>query len=305
MPTVLIIVAALVFVLLCVYTFPIPKASFRATYARVPEPAVTKLSTFRRENTSKRFKAGGVTWTYYDVGAENSTILFLHGMGGCGDIWFQQIEALKGRFRCIAVNYPPVPNLNLLRSGTIGILKHEKISRVSLVGSSMGGYLAQFLMAADPDLIHKAIWGNTFPPNQLIAQQARRGETFLPWVPDWAIMAGMRQHTERVLYPASGNSELVKAYLYEQTCGYLRKHDFIARCACLRQAFVPPDPEALRIPVLIIETDNDPVVDEKLRAMLKTTYPSAVVKTFHQAGHFPYLNRPEEYTHALEVFLQD
>ena len=304
MPTVLIIVAALVFVLLGVYTFPIPKASFRATYVRVPEPVVTNLSTFRRRNTPKRFKTGRITWIYYDVGAGNSAILFLHGMGGSGDIWFQQIERLKYRFRCIAVTYPPAPNLILLRSGILGILEQENISRVSLVGSSMGGYLAQFLMINDSALIQKAIWANTFSPNQFIAQQARRGAKYLPWLPEWAIMAGMRHHTERLLYSASGNSELVKAYLYEQTCGYLRKHDIIARCACLCQAFVPPDPEALEIPVLIIETDNDPIVDEKSRAMLKETYPSAAVKTFHQAGHFPYLNRPEEYTRALEEFLQ-
>jgi pimeloyl-ACP methyl ester carboxylesterase len=304
MPHGLIIVAAIVFILLGVYTFPIPKASFRATYAEVPEPVVANLSAFRRKNTFKRFKAGRLTWVYYDVGAKNDVILFLHGMGASGDIWFQQIETLKDRHRCIAVSYPPAPNLDLLRAGIIGILEQENISRLSVVGSSLGGYLAQFLMAKDPALIHKAIWGNTFPPNRFISQRAGRGVKYLPWLPECGILTGARHNTEKRLYPASGKSGLVKAYLYEQTCGDLRKRDIIARCACLCQTFVPPDPEALGIPVLIIESDNDPLVDEKLRSMLKTTYPSAVVKTFRQAGHFPYLNRPEDYTRSLEDFLQ-
>lgn len=99
-------------------------------------------------------------------------IFFLHGLASSGDIWFQQIEAMKDRFRCLAVSYPPPPNL-----------------------------------------------------------------------------------------------------------------------------------DQLGIPTLIIEADNDPLVDVGLREMLKTVYPSANVKTFHQAGHFPYLNRPEDYSRALLEFL--
>ena len=303
MPTLTITTLALALILLGVYAFPIPKASFRVIYSEVPETVVTALRSFRRCNPPKRFKAGSVTWRYHDAGAGENVLFFLHGMGGSGDIWFQQIEALKERFRCIAVTYPPLPNLDLLRFGILGILEQEKISRVNLVGSSMGGYLAQFLMARDPSLIRRAVFGNTFPPNAIISQRARMGARYLPWVPEWAIMAGMRRNTERVLYPAAGNSELVKAYLYEQTCGPMRKPDFIARCACLCQSFVLPDPRKLKIPALIVEADNDPLIDDDLRKMMRMAYPSAEVKTFRQAGHFPYLTRPDEYTCALAQFL--
>jgi pimeloyl-ACP methyl ester carboxylesterase len=57
------------------------------------------------------------------------------------------------------------------------------------------------------------------------------------------------------------------------------------------------------MPVLIIEADNDPIIEEKLREMLKTTYPSARIKTLHSVGHFPYLNQPEEYTQILLDFI--
>jgi pimeloyl-ACP methyl ester carboxylesterase len=303
MPTLIITTLAIALILLGVYAFPIPKASFRVIYSEVPEAVVTAVSSFRRRNPPKRFKDGRITWHYHDAGAGENVLLFLHGMGGSGDIWFQQIEALKERFRCIAVTYPPLPNLDLLRFGILGILEQEKISRINLVGSSMGGYLAQFLMAHDPSLIRKALFGNTFPPNAIIYKRARMGTRYLPWVPEWAIMAGMRRNTERVLYPAAGNSELVKAYLYEQTCGIMRKPDFIARCACLCQSFVLPDPRKLKIPALIVEADNDPLIDDDLRKMMRMAYPSAAVKTFRQAGHFPYLTRPDEYTCALAEFL--
>jgi pimeloyl-ACP methyl ester carboxylesterase len=122
-------------------------------------------------------------------------------------------------------------------------------------------------------------------------------------VPEWAILAGMRRNAERVLFPAAGGSELVKAYLYEQTCGPMRKPDLIARCACLCQRFTPPELDKLGITALVIDADNDPLVDAGLREMLRTAYPSAAVKSFDWAGHFPYLNRAAEYSETLDEFL--
>ena len=299
----IIIASALALVLLGVYAFPIPKASYRVIYSRVPAEVAAALSSFRRCCPLKQFNSGGATWRYHDSGKGEDAVVFLHGMGGSGDIWFQQIEALGGRFRCIAVTYPPLPNLDLLRFGILGILDQEKIPRAHLVGSSMGGYLAQFLAAKDPTRIRKVVLGNTFPPNEVIRRRARMGMRYLPWVPEWAVMAGMRRNAHRVLFPAAGNSQLVNAYLYEQTCGFMRKPDVIARCACLCQTFTPPDLNKLGIPALVIEADNDPMVDAGLRELLKATYPSAAVKTFNRAGHFPYLNRPDEYTESLVEFL--
>jgi len=299
----IIIASALALVLLGVYAFPIPKASFRVVYSGVPEDVVAALNSFRRCRPLKQFNFGGTTWRYHDSGNGEDAIVFLHGMGGSGDIWFQQIEALGERFRCIAVTYPPLPNLDLLRFGILGILDQAKIPRAHLVGSSMGGYLAQFLAAKDPTRIRKVVLGNTFPPNEVIRRRARMGMRYLPWVPEWAVMAGMRRNAQRVLFPAAGNSELVNAYLYEQTCGIMRKPNVIARCACLCQTFTPPDLNKLGIPALVIEADNDPMVDAGLRKLLKAAYPSAAVKTFNRAGHFPYLNRPAEYTESLDGFL--
>jgi pimeloyl-ACP methyl ester carboxylesterase len=303
MQTTAIIALALGLVLLGIYAFPLPTASSRVIYSKVPGAVVAALSSFRRRIPLKRFQAGRVTWHYLDAGAGRDAILFLHGMGGAGDIWFQQIEALRDAFRCIAVTYPPVAALDMLRSGILGILEQEGLSHVNVVGSSMGGYLAQYLAGSDPALVKKVVLGNTFPPNDLIPRRARLGVRYLPWVPEWAILAGVRKNTRRLLYPASGNSELVNAYLYEQTCGTMRKQDFIARCACLCQPFRPPDLDALGIPALIIASNNDPMVGADLQALLEKTYPSAAVKIFASAGHFPYLNRPEEFNRTLANFL--
>ena len=83
----------------------------------------------------------------------------------------------------------------------------------------------------------------------------------------------------------------------------MNKSQVVARYRCVIDSFVPADIQSSGIPVLIIEADNDPLLEERLREMLKTTYPSAEIKTLHGAGHFPYLNRADEYTKILGEFL--
>ena len=63
------------------------------------------------------------------------------------------------------------------------------------------------------------------------------------------------------------------------------------------------DPVASGIEVMIIDSDNDPLVEAKLRELLRDTYPSAVVHTFHGTGHFTYLSEPAQCAEVLSGFL--
>lgn len=104
-------------------------------------------------------------------------------------------------------------------------------------------------------------------------------------------------------YMAAGHSELVLAFLTELSIGRMSKAQFVARYHCVVERFVTADPRTLRIPLLIIESDNDSLVEPILRDQLKATYPRATVHTLHQIGHFPYLNEAERYTQLVEAFL--
>ena len=154
-------------------------------------------------------------------------------------------------------------------------------------------------------MIDSAVFANTFPPNDIMVEKTRQPGKILPFLPEWAVLLHLRQNATASIYPASGNSEIVLAYLMEQSHGMMTKKQFIARYRCCLDYFEPPASTVSRMPVLIIEADNDPLIEEQLREMLKTTYPSARIKTLHRVGHFPYLNQPEEYTLILLDFIGD
>jgi maspardin len=297
-------ILGLIFIIAIIYYFPSPANSFEKLYAKVPGEQRSSFKIFRLHHDLRGIDINDTEWSYLATGAGSKSIVFLHGMGGGYDIWWQQINHFKGDYRIISMSYPPLPTLAELSAGVIAILDREKIDRANMVGSSLGGYFAQYLVKNYPDRIEKAVFANTFPPNDIIAEKVGKLRPILPLLPEWMVMRNLRQTTQVTIYPASGHSELVRSYMLEQSYGMMNKAQFVARLRCVLDYFEPPDLDNLNIPVLIIEADNDPLVEKELREMLKATYPSIPFITFSQKGHFPYLNAPGEYNRALEQFFR-
>ncbi|RME83361.1 MAG: alpha/beta hydrolase [Caldilineae bacterium] len=290
-------------VLAGVYLWPVPRRDFEDLSARVPPEIRLSLLEFRQHYPPQRLNSEGRVWEYVALGEGPETVLFLHGMAGAYDIWWQQMEALAPDFRVLSLTYAQADSLAALADGVLAILAAEAVEVTNVVGSSLGGYLAQYLMATQPQRLRRVVLGNTFPPNEELARRNASLIRVLPWLPAWAVMRFFRRSFEQNIYPAADYSELVLAYLLEQAYGRMSKAQILGRARAVVEHFAPPDPAALGIPLLIIEADNDPLVPEKLREQLKTAYPSAQVHTLHAAGHFPYLNRPEAYTRILREFL--
>lgn len=292
----------LVVIVLGIYLYPVPKTSFEDLSAKVDPEIATSLLEFRQEHPLQHIEMDGVTWEFISFGQGDETVIFLHGMTGAADIWWQQMVALSDRYRVISVTYPPVDSLEAMSQGVMAILEQANVSTVNVVGSSLGGYFTQYLAANYPEKIDRAVFANTFPPNDLIAQKNKTIGALLPYLPEWLVMNVLRGSFEGDVYTASGNSELVLAYLLEQSYGRMTKAQVVGRFHCVVDPFTAPDIETLEIPVMIIEVDNDPLVEEILREQLKATYPGATVQTLHAVGHFPYLNAPDEYTALLDEF---
>lgn len=280
-----------------------PYKSFDELYAKVDKATVDSLLAFRQAHPVRTLELHGVKWEYLALGQSPETILFLHGMTGAYDIWWQQMEALQDRYRVISVTYPAVDNLEEMERAVMAILEAEGVNQFHMVGSSLGGYFAQFLVARHPERILSAVFANTFPPNDILAERNKTIGTVLPFLPEWLVMNFLSSSMRKNVFPASGNSELVLAFGLEQTYGRMSKAQVLGRYRCVVEPFEAPSMAALGIPVMIIEADNDPLVERALREQLKETYPTADVTTLSN-GHFPYLSMPKEYTSVLEAFWQ-
>jgi maspardin len=295
----------LAIVIAAIFLWPVPKKNFEDLAGKVDPATRQSLLAFRANHPIKAVQVDKLEWQYVEFGSGEKTILFLHGMTGADDIWWQQMEALSQQVRVISVTYPPADTLQAMSDGILHILDTEGVESVYVVGTSLGGYFVQYLVANHPDRIDKAVLANTFPPNDILRQKNEGLIKVLPILPNWLVMRVLRGSIVDSVYPASGNSELVLAYMLEQVSGRMSKAQVRARAQAVIEPFAPPDFERLGIPVMIIEADNDPLVEEALRQQLVATYPTAQVHTLHAVGHFPYLNRPDEYTRMLLDFFGD
>ena len=289
-------------VLIGIYLVPTPQKDALSLYDGADKKPVNELAAFRKLPI-RTINTQGYDWPYLVLGNGPKTILFLHGMTGGYDFWWQQMNTFSPDYRVISVTYPPVENLSDLGEGVMAILDKEKVARTVVVGSSLGGYLTQYLLATYPERVEKAVLGNTFPKNDTYEEQNHVRIRVASWLPEWALMSFLRQNLFKQVLPASENNPLAKAQLLENTYGRMSKAQFIARYQCVIDKFDPIDGTQSAIPLLIVESDNDPLVSPALRTTLKQYYTTAQVHTFHNKGHFPYLNAKDEYNTVLRDFL--
>ncbi|VAV89956.1 hypothetical protein MNBD_ACTINO01-50 [hydrothermal vent metagenome] len=257
------------------------------------------LEEFRSRYDIKETTIGGTLWRYRVTG-DGAAILLLHGMAGNADIWFQQIDALSATRKVVAVTYPRVNTLAALAAGIDGVLTAEGVETYTVVGSSLGGYLAQYLVATESHRVTAAVFANTFPPNPVIAKRSKNLVTLAGVLPPSFVRAFLARNVERMLVPAGDGSPLLHRLLMEQFDEPGFKEAFLDRYRCVIYPFEPTQPS---IPVSLISANNDPLVPQELSKVLCETYPDATTYEFDGGGHFPYVNRPDEYTSILERFL--
>ena len=288
-------------ILIILYQIPAPQADFFELYQR-QDQAARQLREFMQRPV-KTLTVDGITWRYLAGGQGAKTILFLHGMGGAYNLWWQQVAALQDRYRFITYSLPEeVDNLDKAAAGIRALLDEEKAGKIYLVGTSMGGYIAQYLLNVMPQRIEKAVLSNTFPPNKQIAVANAGKARAVKLMPEILVARlGARQLQAKLLPAAQGDS-LLAAFLPSLP---FSKKQFLNRYRVVVDPFFdnPGSYAVRRIQKLIIEADNDPLVEPDLRARLKERYADARVFTFHNAGHFPYINRAADYNAVLEAFL--
>ncbi len=287
------------------YSFPLGSRTFPALARKlgVPEAEVEELVRFRKDHPPRQRMVQSVPWTHLVVGSGPEAVVLLHGMAGAYDVWWRVLPRLARRFRVLSVTYPAVETVEALARGVLALMDAYGMERATVVGSSLGGYVAQYLMHHAAARVARVVLGNTFPPEGREVYQRQYGLLLrlAPWLPEAVVLAAFRQGYFFKVHPTS-RSPLLLAYLLEQSYVGMRKRDVIARGRCVLYAPRLPEPPR-HIPVLIVESANDPLIPPELRAALKARYPWAQVYTFRDAGHFPYVNQPAVYMEVLEGFL--
>ena len=242
----------------------------------------------------------------YTLAGSGTSLLFLHGWMCNRKFWDQQVSYFSRRCRVLTMDFrgqgeSDVPagsySTGQLAEDAFAVLENLGIDRAVIIGHSMGGMVAQEFCKNYPRRVSGLVLVTTIAAdlqNRLISKRIEKDcgrlgfrEAFLTYFNGWfagrtdsAIVDWVRK--EMLKTPEHVGLKLVRAYSRFD----LRKHL----------------PE-FRMPCLVIGARDDTSAVPLEPQTLAELIPGAQLVMIESCGHFPMLEKPQEFRDLLGEFL--
>lgn len=238
---------------------------------------------------------GGHDVEFLRTSGPGTPVLWLPGAQGTAELFFKQFLAWGDRRRLIALSYPALTDGAALADFVAAFAEAQQCLRFDLVGTSLGGYIAQWVAVRHPQRVGRLVVGNSFvdpgpaqSPDKLQALEGRSAEV---------VKAEMMGRVE-----AGPDGELKQVQL--ELVGRRQSAELLrARLLAVQRAVPVP---GLGVPderLLVLECDNDLLIPPPMRAAVRAAHPQARHVTVEGGGHYPFLLRSEAYNAAVGAFL--
>jgi pimeloyl-ACP methyl ester carboxylesterase len=252
----------------------------------------------------------------YDIRGRGSPLVLMQGVGVGRWGWEPVADRLARRFQVItmdnrgigASDTPPGHySTRMMAEDVLAVLDHAGIQRASLVGTSLGGMIAQELALAHPDRVDKLVLVATIPGGPR-SRPMPLGTTYLfASAPFMTSQVKLREFVQQSLGPAT-----------------LRRRPRIARRLAARKLAHPQSESAWRAqvaagmlfnllgrqrritqPTLVVQGTADQVVAPDNAEVLAGLLPDTWVQRFDGAGHLLYWEQPRGFVRVVTDFLTD
>jgi pimeloyl-ACP methyl ester carboxylesterase len=246
----------------------------------------------------------------YDVHGEGPPLLLIGGLGFGRWAWFRQVPAFSRHFKTITFDARGERDLESgvtdLASDVVALLEHLRVGKAHVLGTSLGGFVAQELALGRPDLVERLV---------LVGTSYGRGgpETMSPWA--LADMIGLpslnseRAVRKRLESATSGAYRAEHPEEFEQVVRW-RLADSPSLSAYYEQmragASFDLSRDAGRItsPTLVIHGAEDRYVPVANAAALAEAIPGAKLRVLDNAGHLVFIERYADVNREVVTFLK-
>jgi pimeloyl-ACP methyl ester carboxylesterase len=242
-----------------------------------------------------------------DTGGSGPAVVFSHGLLWSTKMWRFQIEALRGRFRCIAWDHRGQGRSQITDGGydmdtltldAAALIEKLGVQPVHFVGLSMGGFVGMRLGARRPELLKTLT----------LVETAADAEPFYN-VPKYKAMSFLSDFTGlgpflpivmKIMFGRSFLSDPAKAQLREEMRSQLLAIDLRGmRRALDGVIFRKPFRETVRVPTTVVSGEEDRAVVPARSRKLFDAIPGARFVSLPAAGHTSSIENPDALTAAL------
>ena len=253
-----------------------------------------KLEAFRAKFPERQVTAGRLKWGVIETKGRKGapTLVLVPGTLGVADIFWNQISALAGKVRVIAITVPPSVDIIKLADGLKALFDKLGVDEAHLLGSSLGGFLIQHFAARHPERIEKLYVANT-----LLDPKAKelRGP-----LPAEAKKMTPKQHLAKAHSNVAGmptpdaGFKLLKTVLKDNADRiggkWLKTRVLVVRDGPAVPKLKVPDSK-----IIVLDCADDPVIPAPVLEAVRKRYPKAERFHLKGGGHFPYVTRPKDY----------
>jgi pimeloyl-ACP methyl ester carboxylesterase len=242
---------------------------------------------------------------YFELGSGEALIL-LHGLGGDADEWLFCMEELSSSRRVIALDLlgfgrSDKPQVRYTIDRFVEVLEQFlnvlAIERASLMGSSLGGWVAAAFALKFAERTDK-----------LILIDSARLQSEIPEMPI-DLRVSTRQHMRDVLNVMFYNQSFVTEELVDLAYkGHLRRQDGYTIDSALenfkdKREWLDEQVAELRVPTLILWGEQDALIPVSVSDALLRLIPGSQREIIPECGHLPALERPAELIRHIGRFL--
>lgn len=241
---------------------------------------------------------------YYSVLPEkkssNKILVFLHGWGVDSKLWFGLIpELINKNYSLYFLDLPgfgqsQVPestyDVDDYKKIVYEFVKKMELKNVNLVGHSFGGRIAIKLAAENPDFLEKIILVDTagiVTTSKIKKITALIAKTISP-----IFRPAFMQPLRKKLYLLFGSEYLENEKLSKIFSKVVSEN--LTRLLT-----------RIKKPALIIWGKNDQVTPLYYGELMNKLIPKSKLIVFENAGHFSFLDKPEEFSKELIEFIND
>ena len=233
-------------------------------------------------------------------------LLLIHGLGYARWGWEPVVEPLEQSFDVIFFDNrgigesdaPPGPyTVAELAADAVQVLDEAGVKRAHVLGTSLGGMVAQELALAAPERVDKLVLACTtpggtesFPMPEQTVKMLTSGAT-------------LRQFVENALAPGP-DPDVVERILRHREATAQPPEAWSAQAAA-GMAFNALDRvEGIAAPTLVLHGTEDAVVDSRNAALLALRIPDARAELFPGGGHLFFWEQPERFVEVVAEFLR-
>ncbi len=243
---------------------------------------------------------------HHNVAAGDAVLLFLHYWGGSAATWRKVIALLGGGVRCIAVNQRGWGgstvndgryDLDSMAEDVLAIIARLNLSRIILVGHSMGGKVSQVVAKAKPPEVRGLILVAPAPPTPMPVPEEVRQAMFQSYLS----VEGVGQALDNLAGP-SLPAEDRQGVVADTLAGDLgAKREWTERTMVADLGIVPGD---IEVPVTLLVGSLDKVEEpSRLRRIFGQAVPQTHFIEVPGVGHLSPLEAPEAIASACRDML--